>query len=229
MKFLRNTSLDPHFNMSLDEWCLRNLPSGELFFYLWRNSPSVIIGENQVAADEVNLEFLRAHGIILARRVTGGGAVYHDLNNLNYTIVGRGATPVPVVNALRQLGVDAEMTGRNDIFVDGKKVSGYARRFEGNNEIIHGTLMYDVDIDTLTAVLDTPVSKLHGKGVASVRSRVGNLKEYLPGLGVSGLEAALFDILRSSDGERVLSASELKEVSDLADSKFRRQEWIMRR
>lgn len=226
MRYLRNTSLDPHFNMSLDEWCLHHLPSGELFFYLWRNSPSVIIGENQVAADEVNLDYLRSHGITLARRVTGGGAVYHDLNNLNYTIVGRGASPEPVVDALRALGVNAELTGRNDIFVGGRKVSGYARRFEGGSEIIHGTLMYDVDIDTLTAVLDTPVSKLHGKGVASVRSRVGNLKEYLPALGIDGLEKALFESLRRGDPEYVLTPSDLEEVASLADSKFRRADWI---
>ena len=159
MRYLLNNSTDPYFNMALDEFCLENLVLDEPYFYLWRNRPSVIIGLNQNAYSEVNLVYLNANGITLARRVTGGGAVYHDLQNLNYTIVaplpchpercpgpveGRseGSTPVPIVEALRQLGVPAELTGRNDIFVEGRKVSGYARRVSKRQEIIHGTLMY---------------------------------------------------------------------------------------
>lgn len=182
MKFLRNTSTDPHFNMSFDEYCLQRLPSDDCVFYLWQNRPSVIIGHNQDARREVNLEYLQEHGIVLARRVTGGGAVYHDLQNLNYSIVGRRPRIDVIVEALRSLGVPAELTGRNDIFVEGRKVSGFARSVYHQRELIHGTLMYDVDIDVLTRALDTPESKLNRKGVASVRSRVANLKDYLPGI-----------------------------------------------
>ena len=112
MKFLRNTSTDPHFNMSFDEYCLQWLPSDDCVFYLWQNRPSVIIGHNQDARREVNLEYLQEHGIALARRVTGGGAVYHDLQNLNYSIVGRRPRIDVIVEALRSLGVPAELTGR---------------------------------------------------------------------------------------------------------------------
>ncbi|MCQ2153102.1 MAG: lipoate--protein ligase family protein [Bacteroidales bacterium] len=229
MRFLRNTSTDPHFNMSLDEWCFRHLPPGGLFFFVWRNSPSVIIGENQNAEQEVNLEYLQSKGIALARRITGGGAVYHDLQNLNYTIVGRGASPEPIVAALRSFGVDAVLSGRNDIFVDGLKVSGYARRFEGSSEMIHGTLMYDVDIDTLTKVLDTPQSKLHLKGVSSVRSRVGNLKSLLPFASIGEFASALEAFLSEygeGRGEYVLSPGDLREIERVADEKYRREEWI---
>ena len=180
MRFLTNPSTDPWYNMSFDEYCLEQYPSDDSFFYLWRNRPSVIIGLNQNAYSEVNLGFLQAHDIRLARRVTGGGAVYHDLQNLNYTVIGRDASPEPVVAALRALGVPAELTGRNDIFVEGRKVSGYARRLWRDRQIIHGTLMYDVDLDTLAQVLDVPGSKLAVKGIASVKSRVANLKDYLP-------------------------------------------------
>ena len=169
MKYLLNNSTDPYFNMALDEFCLENIVADEPYFYLWRNRPSVIIGLNQNAYSEVNLPYLEEHGITLARRVTGGGAVYHDLQNMNYTIVGRHPSPLPMVDALRKLGVPAELTGRNDIFVEGRKVSGYARRVSKNQEIIHGTLMYDVDLETLTRVLDTPGSKLQAKGIASVK------------------------------------------------------------
>lgn len=226
MRYLLNESTDPHFNMSLDEWCLKNLPSGETFFWLWRNAPSVIIGENQNAASEVNLEYIRAHGIKLARRSTGGGAVYHDLQNLNYSIVGRSASPQSVVDALRSLGVPAELTGRNDIFVDGRKVSGYARRLEKDNVLVHGTLMYDVDIDTLTRALDVPGSKLNVKGVASVHSRVANLKDYLPFAAIEEFRDVLLGILSDGDGEYVLSKENMLEIEALKEKKYANPDWI---
>lgn len=201
MRYLINNSTDPYFNLAFDEYCLENIHSEEPYFFLWRNRPAVIIGLNQNAYGEVNLEYLNANGITLARRVTGGGAVYHDLQNMNYTIIGRNPSPQPMVDALRQLGVPAELTGRNDIFVEGRKVSGYARRVAGNQEIIHGTLMYDVDLDTLQHVLDTPASKMKVKGISSVRSHVANLKEYLPQFkSLDELQAKLSEILSGGDG-----------------------------
>ena len=128
MKYLINESTDPYFNLAFDEYCLENIISDEPYFYLWRNRPAVIIGLNQNAYGEGNLDYLNSHGITLARRVTGGGAVYHDLQNMNYTIIGKDPSPEIFAEALRKLGVDARTTGRNDIFVDGKKVSGFARQ-----------------------------------------------------------------------------------------------------
>lgn len=254
MRYLLNNSTDPYFNMALDEFCLENLVLDEPYFYLWRNRPSVIIGLNQNAYSEVNLVYLNANGITLARRVTGGGAVYHDLQNLNYTIVGtqaandtaapyashpirangRGSAlppavtgPAVIVEALRQLGVPAELTGRNDIFVEGRKVSGYARRVSKRQEIIHGTLMYDVDLDTLTHVLDTPESKLNAKGIGSVKSRVANLKDYLPGFkSLDEVQAALQDILASGDYQMELTESQLNEVRTMAETKFSTWDFI---
>ena len=228
MRYLLNNSTDPYFNMALDEFCLENLVLDEPYFYLWRNRPSVIIGLNQNAYSEVNLGYLNANGITLARRVTGGGAVYHDLQNLNYTIVGWQAAndtaitgPAVIVEALRQLGVPAELTGRNDIFVEGRKVSGYARRVSKRQEIIHGTLMYDVDLDTLTHVLDTPESKLNAKGIGSVKSRVANLKDYLSGFNsLDEVQAALQDILASGDYKMELTENQLAEIRRMADEKF---------
>ena len=185
MKYLQNTSTDPHFNMAFDEFCLEQLKADEPVFYLWQNRPSVIIGLNQSAYAEVNLPFLQEKGIKLARRVTGGGAVYHDLQNLNYTITGRirdlekdyPAYVETMANALRTLGVPAQLSGRNDILVEGRKCSGYAKRMSRDRLMIHGTLMYDVDIDTLTRALSVPGSKLSAAGIESVRSRVSNLKD----------------------------------------------------
>ena len=227
MKFAVNTSTDPHFNLAFDEYCLQQYRSGEDFFYLWRNRPAVIIGLNQNAYSEVNLDYLDSHGITLARRVTGGGAVYHDLQNLNYTFVGHSVTPEPFAQALRSLGVPAEVSGRNDIFVEGRKVSGYTRRVWHDREIVHGTLMYDVDIDTLTRVLDAPGSKMEAKGIASVRSRVANLKDYLPQFAsLDELQAALQEILGAGDGQMPMGPADLAEVQRLADTKFSTWDWI---
>jgi len=234
MKYLSNNSTDPHYNMAFDEFCLEQLHADEPVFYLWQNRPSVIIGLNQSAYAEVNLPYLREKGIVLARRVTGGGAVYHDLQNLNYTITGRirdleedyPAYLETMVRALKALGVPAVLSGRNDILVDGRKCSGYAKRVSRDRLMIHGTLMYDVDIDTLTEVLAAPGSKLSAAGVASVRSRVANLKEYLPGLGSIGeLKAALQELMAGGDGPVELTGGQLGRIEADADGKFRTWAW----
>lgn len=227
MRFLTNPSTDPWYNMSFDEYCLVQYLSDDNFFYLWRNRPSVIIGLNQNAFSEVNLAFLEEKGICLARRVTGGGAVYHDLQNLNYSFVGRDVSPQPVVDALRRLGVRAELTGRNDIYVDGRKVSGYARRVWHDREIVHGTLMYDVDLDTLSRVLDVPGSKLEAKGIASVRSRVANLRDYLPQFpDLDSLQAALQELLAGDDAELPFGEERRAAVRRISEEKFSTWEWI---
>jgi len=227
MKYIFNGSTDPYFNMAFDEWCLENLDPTHLVFRLWRNVPSVIIGYNQDARAEVNLEYLEENGILLARRVTGGGAVYHDLQNLNYSIWGRNASPEPFVQALRHLGLDAQLTGRNDVFVDGRKVSGYAKSLRKDNVLVHGTLMWDVDIDVLTKALDTPQSKLNRKGVASVRSRVRNIKDCLPQIDNVEMMALELKKCFAPTGEITLTESQLKEIAELARNKFGVNEWIL--
>ena len=236
MKFiLQNYSTDPHFNMAFDEFCLERLKADEPVFYLWQNRPSVIIGLNQSAYAEVNLPYLHEKGIVLARRTTGGGAVYHDLQNLNYTITGRirdletdyPAYVETMVQALRALGVPAELSGRNDILVDGRKCSGYAKRMSKDRLMIHGTLMYDVDIDTLTEVLAVPGSKLSAAGVSSVRSRVVNLKEYLPQfLDIKSFQAALQALLAGDDEEIRLTEEQLAQIEAHASEKYRTWEWV---
>ena len=227
MKYLINTSTDPYFNMAFDEFCLQQYECDEPFFYLWRNRPAVIIGLNQNAYSEVNLPYLNEKGITLARRVTGGGAVYHDLQNMNYTIVGKDVTPEPFAEALRKLGVPAELSGRNDIFVQGRKVSGYAARVWHDRSIVHGTMMYDVDLDTLSKVLDTPGSKMEAKGISSVKSRVANLKEYLPQFpSLDELQAKLQEILSDGDGVMPVSEEQLSQIKSIAQEKFASWDWI---
>lgn len=221
--------------MAFDEFVLENLPLDEPVFYLWRNAPSVIIGLNQSAYAEVNLPYLESKGIALARRVTGGGAVYHDLQNLNYTIVGKSRdlnADYPdylhfVVNALRVLGVPAELSGRNDIMVDDRKCSGYAKRVWKDRLMVHGTLMFDVDLETLREVLSVPGSKMAASGIASVRSKVANLREFLPRFrDVLALKDALHGILAGADTEVTLDTAQQDAIDRMADEKFRTWDWI---
>ena len=240
MRYLKNDCTDPHWNMAFDEFCLESLPLDEPLFYLWQNAPAVIIGLNQNAYNEVNLKYLKENGITLARRVTGGGAVYHDLQNLNYTIVGRSRDlerDCPgymhyIIDALRSLDVKAELSGRNDIMVDSRKVSGYAKRVYRDRLMVHGTLMYDVDLDALTRALAVDGSKLQAAGIASVRSRVANLKDYLPQFhDIKELQTALEDRLSRGhrDSQFELSESDYDSIRSIRERKFATWEWIYSR
>ena len=230
MRYILNESTEPRFNIAFDNWCLEHLRCPEAVFCLWRNAPAVIIGRNQDPDSEVNLKFLKDNNIELVRRSTGGGAVYHDLNNLNYSFyrpLKGGAAVVDdefhdpavelIAKALRSMGVHAEIGGRNDIFAGGKKISGFAKRIWQDRVLVHGTLMFDVDIDTLTSALDVPGSKLHRKGVASVRSRVTNIKKLLdpPLESIEEFAAALHEILSEGDGEVMLSEEQRAQISCL--------------
>ena len=236
MRYIKNPSTNPYYNMAFDEYCLESLPIDEPVFYLWQNRPAVIVGFNQEVNTEVNLDFLKENGIDLVRRVTGGGAVFHDLGNLNYTIVGRSEDlerDYPeyasiMAKALQSLGVPATLSGRNDILVEGRKVSGFAKRVCKNRLMVHGTLMYNVDVDVLTKVLNPSNTKLQSKGIASVRSRVANLCDYLPEIpNIQTFSNRLEEILscNNADTEYQLSDTDLANIQLLTDKKFATWEW----
>ncbi len=229
MRYLINPCTDPHWNMAHDEFLLEGLR--EQVFCLWQNRPSVIIGLNQSPYAEVNLPYLQQQGITLARRVTGGGAVYHDEGNLNYSIAG----PIEVMeqayslmaDTLVQLGVDARRSGRNDILVGGRKCSGYAKRLSKDRMLIHGTLLWDVRLDVLTRALSVPGSKLAAAGVSSVPSRVANLKDYLPQFpSLASFRDALQERLSDGDAPYVLTAEQKGGIDRCAREKFSSWEWI---
>ena len=236
MRYIKNPSTNPYYNMAFDEYCLESLPIDEPVFFLWQNRPAVIVGFNQEVNTEVNLDYLKENGIDLVRRVTGGGAVYHDLENLNYTIVGRSEDlerDYPeyaslLAKTLQTLGVPATLSGRNDILVEGRKVSGFAKRVCKNRLMVHGTLMYNVDVDVLTHVLNPSTTKLQSKGIASVRSRVANLCEYLPEIpNIQTFSQRLEEILSNNytDTEYQLTETDLANIQRLTDKKFATWEW----
>lgn len=187
----------PYANLALEEALLESVRPGECILYLWQNRRTVVIGRNQNPWKECRVEKLEADGGFLARRLSGGGAVFHDLGNLNFTFLVReedydvNRQLEVILRAAAILGVRAEKTGRNDVTVDGRKFSGNAFYKSGGRCYHHGTLLVDVNMEDLTKYLSVSAEKLKSKGVDSVKSRVVNLKEISPGVTVEAARKAL--------------------------------------
>lgn len=190
---------DPRRNLALEETLLRQVQPGQCILYLWQNQRTVVIGRNQHPTNECRVQALEADGGHLVRRLSGGGAVYHDLGNLNFTFLTHLADydvekqTQTILEAVRALGIPAEKNGRNDLTADGGKFSGHAYYKSGDQCYHHGTLMLDVDLAPLERYLSVHPLKLQAKGVQSVRSRVVNLTQFRPDLTIPQLRQALAD------------------------------------
>jgi lipoate-protein ligase A len=189
MLFIDNRGItDPRINLALEEYVLRNVKRDESFLLFYINEPSIIIGRNQNTLEEINHEYVRDRGIHVVRRISGGGAVYHDFGNLNFSVITNYALEKfnkydeftrPVVDVLRSLGVPAELSGRNDMVADGRKISGNAQFTSGGRMFSHGTVLFDSKLDEVVAALNVKMGKIESKGLKSVRSRVVNISEFL--------------------------------------------------
>ena len=197
LRVFRTACTDPYENLAREEYLLRRVPAGEVWLYLWQNDRTVVIGRNQNAWQECRTEALEAGGGHLARRLSGGGAVYHDLGNLNFTFLARrplydrARQTVVIRRAVQNFGIHAEVSGRNDLEIDGKKFSGHAYHKGKNGVLHHGTLMLKVNEEMLERYLHVSMLKLHSKNVASVRSRIVNLTDIVPELDTESLSEAL--------------------------------------
>jgi lipoate-protein ligase A len=236
MHQILNPSTDPYFNIALEEYLITQTDDSSEWFMLWQNKPAVIVGRYQNTNEEVNATIIQENQIEVVRRMSGGGAVYHDLGNLNFTLVVTSSSDrsysrfaQPVLKALHKLGVEAQLTGRNDLTVGGRKFSGNAQYIGKKRLLHHGTLLFNTDLDIMQRVLNVDVSKMASKGVKSVRSRVTNLAEHLPA-------SVSIDAFRSNlshtvgefwplEPARRLTQWEEDRVRQLADRKYRRWEW----
>lgn len=235
MFYLETGSTDPAYNLAFEEYVLNYRTSGN-YLILWQNSNAVIIGRNQNAEAEINRPFVEQHGIRVVRRNTGGGAVYHDLGNLNYSFItdfGDAETrspdqfTVPVVRTLRDLGLDAQSSGRNDILVSGRKVSGTAQQLLKGRILHHGTLLFDSDSGMIAGALNPDPTKFQSKSIQSVRSRVGNIRSALAeDMDLPAFWAYLKTAL-ARDGivPTSLSSDELAQVRTLKAKKYDTWEW----
>ena len=239
MKYLTNLSNDPHYNLAFEEYCFKNLPKEEDFVYLWINGPAIIVGKNQNTLEEINAQYVKDNDIKIVRRITGGGAVYHDFGNLNFSIytnsVGKekidfGQINIPVLKALEKFGIMAELSGRNDLTLDGKKISGIAQSVSKNRILNHGTILFDTDLTVLSRALNVKADKIESKGVKSVKSRVTNIKPYMND-DVSIMEFKkqllenIFAYHNESPEEYILSQEHLDNIKKLYEEKYSTWEW----
>ncbi|WP_342508783.1 lipoate--protein ligase [Sporosarcina sp. FSL K6-2383] len=190
MYFIDNKGItDPRINLAIEEYALKNMDiEKESFLLFYINEPSIIIGKNQNTIEEIDTEYVEANGIHVVRRLSGGGAVYHDLGNLNFSFITKDdgesfrnfkKFTEPVVQALAEMGVKAELLGRNDILVEGRKISGNAQFSTNGRMFSHGTLMFDTEIERVVSALKVRKDKIESKGIKSIRSRVANITEFL--------------------------------------------------
>ncbi|MFC2949966.1 lipoate--protein ligase [Virgibacillus sediminis] len=189
MKFIDNQGItDPMINLAIEEYILENFGEKDTYLLFYVNQPSIIIGRNQNSVEEINTEYVDKNGIKVVRRLSGGGAVYHDEQNLNFSFITKDdgesfqnfqKFTQPIVDALNKLGVPAEMQGRNDLAVEGRKISGNAMFSTRGRMFSHGTLMLDSEIENVVEALNVRKEKIESKGIKSIRSRVANISEYL--------------------------------------------------
>ena len=187
MLYLESTSTDPYYNLALEQVVFDGPGQQETCCMLWQNDNTIVVGKHQNTLQEVNMAYVEEHKIRVARRLSGGGAVYHDLGNVNFTFIapheGAGmdfsAFCRPVAAALAGLGVAAEISGRNDMTIDGKKFSGNSQYVKHGRVMHHGTILYDSDLSVVGQALRVPEDKITSKGLQSVRSRVTNVRPYV--------------------------------------------------
>ncbi len=189
MKFIDNEGVtDPSINLAIEEYVLQKFGEKDTYLLFYINEPSIIIGRNQNTVEEINTDYVDQHGIKVVRRLSGGGAVYHDLGNLNFSFITKddgdsfhnfAKFTKPVVEALNSVGVPAELEGRNDLVVNGRKISGNAMFSTKGRMFSHGTLMFDSEIEHVVSALNVSQEKIESKGIKSIRSRVANIAEFL--------------------------------------------------
>ncbi|HHY74470.1 MAG TPA: lipoate--protein ligase [Bacillus bacterium] len=239
MLFINNKGItDPRINLAIEEFAVKNLDSNETYLLFYINEPSIIIGKNQNTIEEINAKYVEENGIHVVRRLSGGGAVYHDLGNLNFSFITKDdgnsfhnfkKFTEPVVIALHKLGVQAELSGRNDIVVEGRKISGNAQFSTKGRMFSHGTLMFDSNIDHVVSALHVKIDKIESKGIKSVRSRVANIREFLTSdMTIEEFRELLLNYIFSNDGEipeYKLTEEDWTQIEKIADEHYRNWDW----
>ncbi|CAG36821.1 probable lipoate-protein ligase [Desulfotalea psychrophila LSv54] len=239
MLFIDNSGItDPRLNLAFEEYCLRNLDPQHDYLLLYINEPAVIIGRSQNAFQEIDHAFVRQKEIHVVRRISGGGAVYHDHGNLNFSFITKyeksnilnfKKITAPVIKALQGLGVPAELSERNNIFAFGMKISGMAQYSTKKSIVSHGTLLFDVEMQDLARALKGKVEQTDSRGVPSVRSRVTNICEHLVGyMDMDTFKNSIQDSIFAPYGgmrEKKLTDKDWKDIHLLSKEKYHAWEW----
>ncbi|PUB15953.1 lipoate--protein ligase [Paenisporosarcina sp. OV554] len=240
MYFIDNKGItDPRINLAIEEYALKTMDvDKDSFFLFYINEPAIIIGKNQNTIEEINTDFVDINGIHVIRRLSGGGAVYHDLGNLNFSFLTKDdgdsfrnfkKFTQPIVDALKDMGVDAELSGRNDILAEGRKISGNAQFTTKGRMFSHGTLMFDTEIDAVVSALKVRKDKIESKGIKSIRSRVANITEFLEQK--TTIEEFRLTLLHSIFGseenvkEMVLTEEDWTNIKELSKERYGNWDW----
>lgn len=235
MLLIYNDNTNPYFNLAMEEYLLKT--TTEDIFILWRNKPSIIVGKNQNTLSEINLDYVNENSIPVVRRQSGGGAVFHDLGNLNFTFISCNNNSFsdfrrftqPIIDLLKTLSVNAEFSGRNDLLIDGKKFSGNAQYNYKNKVMHHGTLLFSSHITDLSNALKVKSIKFEGKGIKSVKSRVTNISEHLNNkLDILEFRDLIMNYMHSINHENYfynLSKDDIREIESLVENKYSTWEW----
>ena len=229
---------DPAVNLALEEYCLRNLDPGSEYLLFYINRPSIIIGRHQNPFQEFNQELARKKSILAVRRISGGGAVYHDPGNLNFSFITDFTEEKldyfktlikPILNTLQHLGVPAKLTGKNNILVDGKKVSGNSQHTNMRRMLSHGTLLFDSDLDILQRVLSSNLAITNSRAVSSIKSKVTHISKHLRRpMGMDAFRAEMVGGMSEVFGELIeyrLTAEDWEAVDLLAQKKYKSWDW----
>jgi lipoate-protein ligase A len=228
---------DPRINLAIEEHLVRNVNLGSDILLFYINGPSIIIGRNQNTLEEINFPYVEEHQIIVVRRLSGGGAVYHDKGNLNFSFINSNGKEflhnfkkftAPVVKVLNEMDVPAELNGRNDIVVEERKISGNAQYAIGTKLVSHGTLLFNSDLSMVSEALNVKTEKIESKGIKSVRSRVANISEYLndPMDILTFRERVKEGILsEANNGEYKLTEQDWEEINKISRDRYQRWEW----
>ncbi|MFS0594252.1 lipoate--protein ligase [Cytobacillus horneckiae] len=239
MLFIDNQGItDPRINLAIEEYALKHLDINESYLLFYINEPSIIIGKNQNTIEEINTEYVEANSLHVVRRLSGGGAVYHDLGNLNFSFITKDdgesfhnflKFTEPVIKALKKMGVNAELSGRNDLTVDGRKISGNAQFSTRGRMFSHGTLMLDSEIENVVSALKVKKDKIESKGIKSIRSRVANISEFLnEKITIEQFrEILLKNIFEDSKDipEYKLTEEDWKEIDKISKERYQNWDW----
>ncbi|MGG1524785.1 lipoate--protein ligase [Peribacillus frigoritolerans] len=239
MLFIDNKGItDPRINLAIEEFALKHLNIDETYLLFYINRPSIIIGRNQNTIEEINSDYVDKKGITVVRRLSGGGAVYHDLGNLNFSFITKDdgdsfhnfkKFTQPVVETLEKLGIHAELSGRNDILAEGKKISGNAMFSTKGRMFSHGTLLFQSEMDHIVSVLKVKKDKIESKGIKSIRSRVGNIADFLKEpMSVEEFRSFLLQNIFKDNGkvtEYVLTETDWEKIHEISEDRYQNWEW----
>jgi lipoate---protein ligase len=236
MLYINNNNTNPYFNLATEEYLLKNFTDN--CFMLWRNEPCIVVGKNQNTLSEINYDYIKENKIPVVRRLSGGGAVFHDLGNINFTFISDNDSESflnfkkftqPIVTILEKLEVKAEFSGRNDLVIDGRKFSGNAQYNYKNRILHHGTLLFSSNMTDLTSALNVKPTKFQGKSVKSVISRVTNISEHLKSpLSIYDFkELVMNHILQSFEntGFYGFNTRDLESIDQMVKEKYDTWEW----